>query len=474
MGPPVRWAGWVGPYPPGDLSAVLSKIGAATPVGRVRPVLTVVPDGLSEEAAGVAGGSLIDEIVREGARRMLVTALQAEVDAYIDQFADQVDETGRRLVVRNGTAQPRTVLTAAGALEVTAPRVNDRRVDPDTGERQRFSSAILPPWARKTPQVTEVLPLLYLHGLSTSDFGPALGQFLGSSHGLSAPVITRLTETWQGEQRAFAARDLSGVDYVYLWADGIHVNIRLADERLCLLVLIGVRADGRKELIALTDGYRESAGSWADLLRDCARRGMSAPVLAVGDGALGFWTALREVFPATREQRCWFHKIANVLSALPKSAHPGAKKAMAEIWQAEDAEHARRAAKAFADAYATKWPKAAGKLTDDLGELLAFYDYPAEHWIHLRTSNPIESTFATVRHRTKVTRGPGSKAAGLAMAFKLIEAAQARWRAVNAPHLVALVRAGAVFKAGKLVERPEDNDPASAATAAEPAPAEAA
>ena len=213
-------------------------------------------------------------------------------------------------MVRNGSHQPREVLTSAGAVEVTAPRVNDRRVDPDTGERAGSASAILPPWCRKTPKITEVLPLLYLHGLSTGDFVPALGQFLGSTAGLSASVITKLTETWKAEQRAFAARDLSGVDYVYLWADGIHVNIRLEEHKLCLLVMIGVRADGRKELVALADGYRESVESWADLLRDCARRGMRAPVLAVGDGALGFWGALREVFPATREQRCWFHKIA--------------------------------------------------------------------------------------------------------------------------------------------------------------------
>ena len=220
--------------------------------------------------------------------------------------------------------------------------------------------------------------------------------------------------------------------------------------------MIGVRADGRKELVALTDGYRESTESWADLLRDCSRRGMRAPVLAVGDGALGFWGALREVFGDTREQRCWFHKIANVLGALPKSAHPGARKALAEIWNAEDKQHARAAVKSFDAAYGAKFPKAAAKITDDVEELLAFYDYPAEHWIHLRTTNPIESTFATVRHRTKVTKGPGSRAAGLAMAFKLIEAAQDRWRAVNAPHLVALVRAGARFEAGKLVERPDD------------------
>jgi transposase-like protein len=346
------------------------------------------------------------------------------------------------------------VLTSAGAVEVTVPRVNDKRTDPDTGERQRFSSAILPPWARKTPKITEVLPLLYLHGLSSGDFVPALGQFLGSSAGLSAAVITRLTETWRAEQRAFAVRDLSGVDYVYLWADGIHVNIRLEEHKLCLLVMIGVRADGRKELIALADGYRESAESWADLLRDCARRGMRAPVLAVGDGALGFWNGLREVFPQAREGRCWFHKTANVLAALPKSAHPGAKKALAEIWGAEDKPHALAAVTAFSAAYGAKFPKAAAKITDDAEELLAFFDYPCEHWVHLRTTNPIESTFATVRHRTKVTKGPGSRAAGLAMAFKLIESAQDRWRALNAPHLVALVRAGATFTGGKLIERP--------------------
>jgi transposase-like protein len=417
-------------------------------------MLTVVPDDRPGHQGGKdASPSLIDEIVREGARRMLAEALQAEVDAYIAAFAAERGDNGRRLVVRNGCHQSREVLTSAGAVEVTVPRVNDKRTDPATGERIRFSSAILPPWARKTPKITEVLPLLYLHGLSSGDFVPALGQFLGSAAGLSAAVITRLTETWRAEQRAFAERDLSGVDYVYLWADGIHVSIRLEEHKLCLLVMIGVRADGRKELVALADGYRESAESWADLLRDCARRGMRAPVLAVGDGALGFWGALREVFPQAREGRCWFHKTANVLAALPKSAHPGAKKALAEIWGAEDKDRARAAVKAFEAAYGAKFPKAVAKIAGDLDQLLAFYDYPAEHWVHLRTTNPIESTFATVRHRTKITKGPGSRAAGLAMAFKLIESAQARWRAVNAPHLVALVRAGAQFHHGKLIER---------------------
>ena len=431
-------------------------------------MFSVVPEESNDRDVHVTGGgvapvSVIDQIVRDGARRMLAEALQAEVDAYIAQFSGERDVNGRQLVVRNGSHQPREVLTSAGAVGVVAPRVNDRRTDPETGERCRFSSAILPPWCRKTPKINEVLPLLYLHGLSTGDFGPALGQFLGSSAGLSASVITRMTETWKTEQRAFAQRDLSDVDYIYLWADGIHVNIRLEEHKLCLLVMIGVRADGRKELVALTDGYRESTESWADLLRDAARRGMRAPALAVGDGALGFWGALREVFPQAREQRCWFHKIANVLGALPRSAHPGAKKALAEIWNAEDKTHARAAVAAFSAAYGAKFPKAVAKITDDVEELLAVYDFPAEHWIHLRTTNPIESTFATVRHRTKITRGPGSRSAGLAMAFKLIEAAQDRWRAVNAPHLVALVRAGAVFEAGKLVERPDETPQPEAA-----------
>jgi len=411
-----------------------------------------------EIASNEASGSLLDEIVRDGARQMLAAALQAEVAAYVDAHADQVDEVGRRLVVRNGHHQAREVTTAAGAVPVRAPRVNDKRVDEVTGERKRFASAILPAWARKSPQVAEVLPVLYLHGLSSSDFGPALEQFLGSAAGLSASTIIRLTTQWQADAEAFNARSLKETDYVYCWVDGIHLKVRLEQDKVCLLVIIGVRADGTKELVALADGFRESSESWADLLRSCKRRGMRTPVLAVGDGALGFWKALREVFPQTREQRCWWHKIGNVLNALPKSAQPGAKAALAEIYNAEDRDHAVKAAKAFDDLYGTKWPKATAKITDDLDVLLTFYDYPAEHWIHLRTTNPIESTFATVRLRQRVTKGPGSRAAGIAMAFKLIESAQARWRAVNAPHLVALVRAGAVFEKGKLVERPGETE----------------
>ena len=394
---------------------------------------------------------------------MLAAALQAEVAAYVEGFTDLVDENGYRLVVRNGYHGEREVLTGAGAVTVRAPRVNDKRVDPETGERQRFSSAILPAWARKSPQMAEVLPLLYLHGLSSGDFAPALEQFLGTGAGLSASAITRLTGQWQDEAKSFQQRELSGVDYVYLWVDGIHLKVRLDQEKLCLLVMIGVRADGRKELVALTDGYRESTESWADLLRGCRRRGMRAPVLAVGDGALGFWAALREVFPDTREQRCWWHKQANVLAALPKSAHSGALAAMREIFNAEDIDRAQVAIKAFEVDYGAKYPKAVAKIVDDAEVLLEFYRYPAEHWIHLRTTNPIESTFATVRLRTRVTKGPGSRAAGVAMAYKLIEAAQARWRVVNAPHLVALVRNGAVFHKGKLLERPVDITPTRSA-----------
>jgi putative transposase len=260
-----------------------------------------------------AGGSLLDAIARDGAQQMLAAALLAEVAAYVEAHADQVDGDGRRLVVRNGFHEPREVTTAAGAVPVRQPRVNDKRTDEATGERKRFSSAILPAWSRKSPRVAEVLPLLYLHGLSTCDFAPALEQFLGSDAGLSAATITRLTVQWQDEARAFNTRSLAETDYVYCWVDGIHLKVRLEQDKVCLLVIIGVRADGRKELVALADGFRESAESWADLLRDCKRRGMAAPVLAVGDGALGFWKAVRDVFPTTKEQRCWWHKIGNVL-----------------------------------------------------------------------------------------------------------------------------------------------------------------
>src|SRR6478736_10574269 len=336
-------------------------------------MLKVVQDSTEPNSIG---GSLLDEIVRDGAQQMLAAALRAEVAGYVAAHAGEVDDQGRRLVVRNGYHDARKVTTAAGAVQVRQPRVNDKRTDPATGERRRFSSAILPAWSRKSPRVAEVLPLLYLHGLSSSDFGPALTQFLGSDQGLSPATITRMTAQWQDEAVAFGSRSLAGSDYVYMWVDGIHLKVRLEADKVCLLVMIGVRADGRKELVALADGFRESSESWADLLRSCRRRGMTAPVLAVGDGALGFWKALREVFPATREQRCWFHVSSNVLAALPKSAHPGAKAALAEIYNAEDRDHALQAIKAFEADYGAKWPKAVAKITEHVDVLLAFYDYP--------------------------------------------------------------------------------------------------
>jgi putative transposase len=364
--------------------------------------------------------SAIDKICAEGARRMLAAALEAEVDAYVAALADERDGAGRRLVVRNGHAEARTITTGAGAIEVEQPRVNDRRVDPESGERARFRSSILAPWCRKSPKVAEVLPLMYLHGMSSGDFAPALGEFFGSGAGLSASVITRLTTQWQAEQRAFAQRPLAARDYVYVWVDGIHFNVRLEEERLCALVVVGVRADGTKELVAICDGYRESTQSWADLLRDLRRRGMRAPVLAVGDGALGFWAALRDVFPDTREQRCWVHKAANILSALPKSAQAGARRALAEVRDAEDRAHAETAAKAFADTYAAKFPKAAAKLCDDLEALLAFYDFPAEHWLHLKTTDE------SVNRCGRVVVGVASRRRCAGRRFRLVRRARVR------------------------------------------------
>jgi putative transposase len=387
----------------------------------------------------------LDELARLAAREYIALALEAERRAYLEHHADLLDDGGRRLVVGHGYGQPREVTTAAGAVEVRAPRVRDRRAG------ERFVSALLPPYLRRSPKVGAVLPLLYLHGLSSGDFVPALAEFFGSDAGLSASTITRLTQSWQGEHAEWEQRDLSAVDYVYCWVDGVHTRVRLEEDRLCCLVMVGVRLDGTKELVAVRDGYRESTQSWAALLRDLRQRGLRAPVVAVGDGALGFWAALRDVFPQTREQRCWVHKTANVLDALPKRLHPEAKAALHRIYEADGRESALDAARAFAEQFAD-YPKATAKVSDDLEALLTCYDFPREHWVHLRTINPIESTFATVRLRQRVTKGPGSRAAGLAMAYKLMRVAEERWRRINAPHLVALVRAGAVFVDGRLQE----------------------
>ncbi len=399
----------------------------------------------------------LDGLAREGARRMIAAALEAEVDEYVASFNEELDENGRRLVVRNGRAKERRVTVGSGTLPIRAPGVNDCRIDEETGERRRFSSRILPRYARRSPKVTDVLPVLYLRGLLSGDFGPALRDLLGEdASGLSSSSISRLTESWREEHQAFKRRRLDFVRYAYLFADGVHVGVRLGeDKRLCLLVIIGVREDGRKELSAVEDGYRESSDSWAEVLRDLKARGISEPKLVTGDGALGLWAALRDVFPHTREQRCWVHKIANALDALPKRVHPQAKRMLHEAMEAPTRKDANHAIDAFVTEFEAKWPKAAEKLTKDREQLTAFYDFPAEHWRHLRTTNPIESSFATVKLRTRVTKGAGSKDAALAMAYKLLDAAQERWRAFHGAELVKELLNGTTFKDGKKVTNDE-------------------
>ena len=388
----------------------------------------------------------LDELAREGAQRMIAAALRIEVDEYLERQQHVRDEQGHAMVVRNGYARERAVNMGAGVVNIKSPRVNDRRLD------HRFSSRILPPYMRRSPRLEEALPILYLRGLSTGDFSEALSVLLGAeAAGFSATTISRLLRVWQDEYQEWRKRSLEGKDYVYVWADGIHFQVRLEEDRLACLVLIGVLPDGQKELIAIEDGYRESKESWASLLRDVKRRGMLAPVLAVGDGALGFWSALREVYPEAREQRCWVHKIANVLDKLPKRLQPRAKAILHEIMRAPDRASAEEEMARFVQEYEVKYPKATDCLMKDSEALLAFFDFPAQHWTHLRTTNPIESTFATVKARTRITKGAGSRGAGLALAFKLTLAAEQRWRRVNAPHLVALVQAGVKFKDGEQV-----------------------
>src|SRR5512132_2384313 len=401
----------------------------------------------------------LDELAREGARRMIAAALKVEADEYVESFADERDEDGTRLVVRNGRARERRVTVGSGTVAIRAPRVNDKRVDEETGERKRFSSRILPAYARRSPKVTDVLPVLYLRGLSTGDFRPALEQLLGEdAAGLSPSTISRLCEDWEAEHERFRTRSLRFHRYAYLFVDGVHVSVRLGeDDRLCLLVVIGVREDGTKELLAVEDGYRESTESWAAVMRDLKNRGMNEPKLVIGDGALGTWAALRDVFPAARRQACWVHAIANVLDALPKRLQPDAKKLLHEMMEAPIRADARQTLERFRQQFDAKYPKAVAKLDRDWQHLTAFYDYPAEHWRHLRTSNAIESSFATVKLRTRVTTGAGSKKAALAMAYKLLDAAQERWRRFNGHELVADVLAGAKFTDGERVTDDDNN-----------------
>jgi transposase-like protein len=393
----------------------------------------------------------LEQIAREGARRALQKAIEEEVAEYVEAHKHHVDGSNHRLVVRNGRKPPRTILSGVGPIEVTQPRVDDRRVD-ENGVRFRFTSKILPRYLRKTKAIEDLVPWLYLKGISSGEMPDALVHLGFDGSGLSATSVVRMLEAWQGEYADWSKRDLSGKRYVYLWADGIYFGCRLTDDRPCLLVLMGATADGRKELIAMTDGQRESETSWTSLLLDCKARGLAeAPKLATGDGALGFWVALGKAFPATRQQRCWVHKTFNVLDKLPKKEQPAAKSMLHEIWMSATRENAIKAFDRFIEVYGTKWPRAAACLEKDRAELLAFYDFPAEHWQHLRTSNPIESTFATVRLRTYRTKGPGSREAGLAMAFKLARKAESRWRKLNGSTKLQDLIDGVVFVDGERI-----------------------
>ncbi len=390
---------------------------------------------------------MIDHLVSEGARRMLQAAIEAEVDEYIRRHQDLRDQSGRQAVVRNGTLPERELATTAGMIPIKQPRVRDRRA-PD--EREHFSSAILPRYARKSPTLEVLLPVLYLKGISTGNFQDALEALLGpKAPGLSSATITRLLEQWQQDHQQWSARDLTDRQFVYIWVDGIYTNVRLTDERPCVLVMIGVTADGRKELLAVVDGERESAESWKQILLDVKGRGLvTAPLLAAADGALGFWKALDEVYPSTRHQLCWVHKTANVLNALPKKLQEAAKEKLKQIYGAATRGDALEQFSQFAQLYRAKYPKAVATVERNLERLLSFYDFPAEHWQHIRTTNVIESAFATVRHRQRQTKGNGSRKAALAMIYKLGIEAQKTWRTLTAPHLLKQLLAGEKFVDG--------------------------
>jgi putative transposase len=394
-----------------------------------------------------ASHDVLTEICRQGAREMLARAIEVEVAEWIEARAHLRDESGRRQVVRNGAHPERTILTGLGPIAVKQPRVLDRRPAP---AKEVFRPGVLPPYLRRTKTIDALIPWLYLKGVSTGDFPEALQALLGvDAKGLSANTVTRLKAAWEDEHEAWSKRSLKGKHYVYVWADGVHFNIRLEDDRQCVLVLMGATADGKKELIAITDGYRESEQSWKELLLDCKARGLEIePSLAIGDGALGFWAAMRKVWHTTKEQRCWVHKTANVLDKLPKGSQPKAKRMLHEISLAESRAEAEKAFDLFVATYQAKYPKATECLSKDRDVLLRFYDFPAEHWLHIRTTNPIESTFATVRLRHSKTKGNGTRTACLTMVFKLMESASRKWRALNGSQWIPELIAGAVFMDG--------------------------
>ena len=393
---------------------------------------------------------VLTDLLRDGAQRLLAHAIEAEVADFIESRSHLRIAAGHRAVVRNGHLPTRSLVTGVGPIEVKQPRVRDRRPSHEGLEAEKFTSKILPPYLRKTRAIEELIPWLYLKGISTNDFSEALAALVGvNAGGLSPSSITRLVESWQAEHAAWCTRSLEGRQYVYLWADGVHFNIRLEEDRQCMLVLMGATPEGKKELIAIVDGHRESEESWKALLLDVKSRGLIIdPKLATGDGALGFWKALPQVYPATRVQRCWVHKTANVLDKMPKRVQPQAKRMLHEIHLAATRADAQRAFEVFLDTYRAKHAAATACLEKDREALLAFYDFPAEHWMHIRTTNPIESVFATVRLRTDKTKGSGSRIACLTMVFKLMESASKRWRALNGAALVPQVIAGVQFTDG--------------------------
>jgi transposase-like protein len=397
---------------------------------------------------------LLERLVREGARNALQAALEEEVTLFLQRFAGFRDDRGHRRAVRNGYMPERTILSGIGPLEVRQPRVDDRRLRDSEGG-QRFSSAILPRFMRKTPSLEALIPVLYLKGISTGDFSEALAAILGEgAKGLSASVITRLKEGWLEEHKQWSSRTLEDKEYVYLWADGIYANVRLDDERSCLLVLIGATREGKKELVAVSDGYRESKASWREMLLALKAQGLKmAGKLAIGDGALGFWAAAEEVFPGMKHQRCWVHKTANILDKLPKGVQSKAKAMLHEMYQAETKEAALKAYGLFIASFKDKYPKAVECLEKDEQALFTFYEFPAAHWIHIRTTNPIESTFATVRLRTVKTKGCGSRAATLSMVFKLCQEAEKSWRCLDGAKWIPMVLAGKRFIDGELKEQ---------------------
>ena len=386
----------------------------------------------------------LTDVLRAGAQRLLAAAIEAEVHEFLQRYQGEKTAEGLQRLVRNGRLPMRTIQTGIGGIEVSMPRVRDRE-----GEI-RYTSSLLPPYLRRTKSLEELLPWLYLKGLSTGDFQEALSVLLGKdAPGLSASTITRLKESWKDEQRRWSCRDLTNRRYVYVWVDGIHFGVRLEDAAQCILVVIGATSEGKKELLALSDGYRESEASWREVLLDLRSRGLKIdPSLAIGDGALGFWKALPQVYGATRSQRCWVHKTANILNKLPKSQQPKAKSALHEIWMAASRQEAETAFDRFLTVYRPKYPKAAECLEKDRDALLAFYDFPAEHWIHIRTTNPIESTFATVRLRTAKTRGCVSRDSILAMVFMLVKSAERRWLKLRGATRLAEVIQGVSFKDG--------------------------